>query len=165
MLGEHDTWHKLDTCVWKNPFPLAGYQDLHTIYPNLEAFFHTAYEDQEGRTNIVDQPSQADGRKSEPPIDNIQLRLIDVGMLLAKNDIDANVEDTLNTLKKIALLLKRPVDGELVLIGVEDDFAIPDHARYGKTLESHGVSLDFKIDETQMHDVVTKQMRGQGILQ
>lgn len=110
-----------------------------------------------GPTLLINQVKRM-AEQDEPRIDDIRLRLIDIGMLLAKNDVDSNVEEALNTLKKVAFLPKRLVDGELVLVGVEDDFAILDHARHGKTLESHGVALDFKIDEMQILDVMFQHL-------
>lgn len=158
VLGENGTWHTLGNCLWKSPFPLAGYQDLHTIYPDLKDFFTKRMKIKKVSPTMLISEVKQMAEQNEPRIDDIRHRLIEIGMILAKNDMDSDIERALNTLKEVDFLPKRLADGILMLVGVKDDFAILDHTRYGKALASHGIALDFNIDETQILDVMFQHL-------
>jgi hypothetical protein len=104
-LGEDNIWHKLDTCVWKSPFPLVDYQDLQNIYSDLEDFFTKRMKIKKVRPTLLINEVKQMAEQNEPRIDDIRLRLIDIGMMLHKNDFDTNIEEALNSLKKSLFFL------------------------------------------------------------
>lgn len=158
MLGQNGTWYNLDTCFWKSPFPLAGYVDLQTIYPDLEDFFTRKLRIKKVTlAMLINEVKKMAGQK-EPQVEAIRLRLIDTGMMFAKERLDSKVEGALDDLKKVKFLPKRLADGRSLLVGVEDDFAILDHVRYGNALSNHGVLLDFDVSETQILDVMFQHL-------
>jgi hypothetical protein len=154
VFGKDGTWHNLDTCLWGSPFPLTGYQDLQVIYPDLENFFTKKMKIKKVTSKMLISEVKRMAEQKEPQIEDIRLRLLETGMMLAKNSLEPDVERALNTLKEVKFLPKRLADGESILVGMKDDFAILDHARYGKALANYGVLLDFDVDETQILDVM-----------
>jgi hypothetical protein len=91
-LGEDNIWHKLDTCVWKSPFPLVDYQDLQNIYSDLEDFFTKRMKIKKVRPTLLINEVKQMAEQNEPRIDDIRLRLIDI-------------EEALNSLKKSLFFL------------------------------------------------------------
>ncbi|KAF2704317.1 hypothetical protein K504DRAFT_507325 [Pleomassaria siparia CBS 279.74] len=158
VLGENQVWYSLDTCLWKSPFPLTSYQDVSIIYPSLEDFFVKRMGIKQVSPTMLISEIEQMAQQDEPRIETIRLRLIETGMILAKSDVNSTIESALNTLKEVKFLPKRLADGASVLVGVKDDFFIVDHARYGRALASHGIALDFNVDETQMLDVMFQHL-------
>ena len=57
------------------------------------------------------------------------------------------MERALAALQEVAFLPKKLADGSSILVKITDEFAIPDHARYGNAFAGHDVLLDFRVDE------------------
>ncbi|KAF2654846.1 hypothetical protein K491DRAFT_599984 [Lophiostoma macrostomum CBS 122681] len=158
ILGNHGVWHKLETCLWRIPFPLSGYQDLQVIYPDLEDFFTKKLKVRKVTPTMLLNEIKRMAEQAQPRIEDIKHRLIETGMMLTKHDIAAGVETALQNLREARFLPKRLTDGNLTLVGVTDDFAILDHARFGNALADKGVLLDFSIEETQILDVMFRHL-------
>ena len=88
----------------------------------------------------------------------MRLRVIEIGMMLARMSIDSSIAQALDSLKEVKFLPKKSSDGTTTLVNATDDFAIADHQRYGNTLAGHGVLLDFQVDEVQILHVMFKHL-------
>lgn len=150
----NEAWHKLDTCYWSSPYPIAGYVDLQSTYPKHENFFTKRLGVKRVSLPMLIREVEKMAGQKYPKIADIQLRLVEVGRILAKNDFDQDTLEALESLRKVSFLPKRLTEGKRALVGIEDDFAIIDNPRYGKALADHGILLDFDIHETQMMHVM-----------
>lgn len=153
-MGNSQDWHTLHSCLWGTPFSLANFVDLSIIYPNLESFFVARLGVTNANPAMLVNEIRRMARGSEPRIDEIRLRLVDVGKMVAKSGIDESVRRALVALKEISFLPKKTADETLVLVGVNDDFGILDHKRYGEAFAEHSVLLDFTLEQTQILDKV-----------
>ncbi|ORY18241.1 hypothetical protein BCR34DRAFT_596464 [Clohesyomyces aquaticus] len=151
-------WHTLATCVWDPPFPLSGYQDLHSLYPDLEEFFTKRLKIKKVNLVMMIGEIKRMAEHPEPRIEEIRLRLIETGRIFAKSVVDSNVARALQNLEEVKFLPKRVTNNALILVGVRDEFTILDHPRYGKALASHGVMLHFTIEETQILHVLFRHL-------
>lgn len=154
VMGNSRDWHTLQSCLWRSPFSLANFVDLSTIYPNLESFFVTRLKVKNANPTMLLNEIWRMARESEPRIEEIRLRLIDVGKMVAKSGIDERVRRALERLKEIPFLPKKNADGNSVLVSVNDEFVILDHKRYGEAFAEYSVLLDFTLDQTQILDIV-----------
>lgn len=158
MLGEDGSWHTRHTCLWSSAFPLAGFQDLSNIYPELESFFVSRLDIKKASSGMLIEEVHRMAGKPQPQISDIRLRLIEIGMMLARSSIDSSVARALDSLKDVKFLPKKSSDGTSTLVNVTNDFAIADHRRYGDALAGHGVLLDFQVDEVQILHVVFQHL-------
>ncbi|KAH7070360.1 hypothetical protein BKA63DRAFT_605622 [Paraphoma chrysanthemicola] len=156
VFGENGCWHTLRTCLWRSPFGLEGFQDLSTIYPDLERFFVRKLGVKKASPSMLINEVKRMAEESEPRIGEIRTRLLEIGMMLNKTPVESSISRALDNLKEVKFLPKKQSQQPPVLVGVADDFAISDHARYGETLTSYDVLLDFQLHETQiMHTMFT----------
>jgi len=95
---------------------------------------------------------------SEPRIADMRQRLIDVGRMVAKSSIDEKLLNALDKLRMVKFLPKKAVDGGIALVGVDDDFAIMDHGRFGAAFADQHILLDFALEEVQILDTVFRHM-------
>ncbi|OAL53028.1 hypothetical protein IQ07DRAFT_585016 [Pyrenochaeta sp. DS3sAY3a] len=159
VLGENDTWHTLETCLWQTAFQLSGHQDLSRIFPTLEAFFVRQLRVKRATPSLLIKEIKRMATETQPRIPEIRERLVGVGMLLSKTSIDAAVETALDELKEVAFLPKKQADGASILVKVTDDFAIPDHPRYATALAGKDALLDFEWDEVSILQVIFRYLR------
>ncbi|KAH7082057.1 hypothetical protein FB567DRAFT_581505 [Paraphoma chrysanthemicola] len=156
VFGENGCWHTLRTCLWRSPFALSGFQDLSIIYPDLEQFFVRKLGVKKASPSMLINEVRLMAEESEPRIGEIRARLLEIGTMLNKSPIESRISRALDNLKEVKFLPKMQSEQPPILVGAADDFAISDHARYGETLMSHDVLLDFQIHETQiMHTMFT----------
>lgn len=153
------TWHTLKTCFWNSPFPIAGCIDLESIYPELEDFFIKKMRVKKATPAMLIAEVKKMAERKKPKIEDIRLRLIQIGTILARESSDLDVKKPLDDLRMIKFLPKKFADGTMSLVGVEDDFAILDHERYGKALTDHGILLDFDIYDTQILHAMFERLR------
>ncbi|KAF1842835.1 uncharacterized protein K460DRAFT_367777 [Cucurbitaria berberidis CBS 394.84] len=158
ILGEDGSWHTRHTCLWRSPFPLTGFQDLSNIYPELEDFFVRHLRIKKASPGMLIDEVKRMANEAHPRISEIHRRLVEIGMLLAKTGVESSVARALDALKEVEFLPKKLADGTLILVDVEDDFAISDHPRYGNALSGHGVLLDFRVDEVQILHAVFQHL-------
>jgi hypothetical protein len=95
---------------------------------------------------------------NDPKAKALRDRLIEIGIILAKGNLDEDVGKALQELQSVKFLPRRSVDGSLALVGVKDDFAILDHVRYGLALAGKGILLDFDISETQLLHLMIQKL-------
>jgi hypothetical protein len=88
--------------------------------------------------------------EAQPQISQIHVRLVNIGMMLARIEIDARIAKALDELKGIAFLPRKLADGSAELIKITAEYAIADHQRYGEALAGHDILLDFRTDEVQI---------------
>lgn len=150
MLGENGVWHPLSTCLWRSSFALAGFQDLSTIYGDLEDFFVRRLRVKKASPSMLINEVKRMAGESPPRIKDIRTRLIEIGMMLAKGTVDDSITRALASLKEVKFLPKQLSRGTAELVGVIDDFAISDHQRYRDALSGHDILLDFQVDEVQI---------------
>ncbi|KAF2875580.1 hypothetical protein BDV95DRAFT_278391 [Massariosphaeria phaeospora] len=150
--GDDGDWYTLDSCVWKTPFALSGYQDLSKTYPDLEKFFVERLKVKTASPSMLIRELKTLVMRHEPIIDEVRQRQVNIGLMLARGGTDSDVVAALDALKTIKFLPKKRKDGILELVGLDDDFAILDHERYGTALASYGVLLDFSLSESQIMD-------------
>lgn len=143
-------WHKLSTCLWSTPFPLAGFQDLSKIYPDLEDFFVRRLRVKKASTSMLINDVKRMSEQASPKIDDIRARLIEIGMMVSKGSMDGNIRKALDKLKDVKFLPKQEDATTNVLVGVMDTFAIPDHPRYCDAFVEHYVMLDFSVEEVHI---------------
>jgi hypothetical protein len=148
----------LSACLWRSPFALAGFQDLSTIYADLENFFVKRLRVKKASSSMLINEVKRMATATPPRIDDIRTRLIEIGMMLAKSSIDDSISKALTDLKEVKFLPKKVSGSTPVLVGVADDFAIPDHQRYANAFADHSVLLDFKIHEVQSLHVIFRHM-------
>lgn len=161
ILGTRNEWYGAEKCVWQSPFLLSGYFDVSTMYPQLEAFFV-------GRLKIKKvTPSMLVGeinkmvKKKTPKYDEIRKRLIEVGMVLAKSELDIATKDALQSLSNSKFLPKRLTNGSSELLGISAKYLIADHPRYRSALSGDGfvdMLLDFSVEEVQIMNVMFEHL-------
>jgi hypothetical protein len=158
ILSENGQWHSLNTCVWKSPNALQGFQDVSKIYYSLEDFFvRRLGVGIPSPSKLIDEVRKM-AEASEPQIAKLRSCLVDIGMMLAGGAIDQSVASSLDALKQTKFLPKRSVKGLSILVKVTDDFAIPDHLSYSQALAKRGILLDFDLHETQTLHSLFKYM-------
>ncbi|KAF1938515.1 hypothetical protein EJ02DRAFT_457780 [Clathrospora elynae] len=158
ILGTDNEWFSSKACLWKSPFSLSGYQELSILYPDLETFFTQRLKIKIVSPSMLIKEISQMTKNSEPDIENIRKRLIEVGMILAKGKIDSDVEDSLDELAQCKFLPQKFVDGSATLVDLDQDFAIPDHARFSDAFAEEDVLLDFTVEEVQIMDAMFQYM-------
>jgi hypothetical protein len=131
--------------LWKTTFAISGIQDLSIIYPSLEDFFIKRMLVKKATPSMLILEIKRMASQELPQISDIRKRLIEVGMLLARSKMDDNVSKALDALKEIKFS---------ALVGLADDFAIPDHQQYSEAFAGRSVLLDFKVAEVQILHVL-----------
>jgi hypothetical protein len=154
VLGENNTWHSLSTCLWRSTFALTGYQDLSTIYSSLEGFFVQRLRVKKASPSMLINEIKRMAEEGISRVADIRTCLIEIGIMLANIPIDNSILKALKSLKVTKFLPKKASGGTTVLVGVSEDFAIPDHQRYSNALADHNVLLDLQIHEVQILHVV-----------
>jgi hypothetical protein len=158
-MGADGRWHTLRSCLWNSPFSLAEYEDLASIYPDLKSFFVTQLRVKNADpAMLVNELARMAGH-TEPRTADIRQRLIEVGRIIAKGNIDDNLSAALERLRTTKFLPKQTSSGDIVLVGVEDDFAILDHERFGTAFHDEDVLLDFSLEDVQILDTVFRFMK------
>ncbi|UPX10550.1 uncharacterized protein EKO05_0001202 [Ascochyta rabiei] len=150
VLGENGAWHALGTCLWRSPFALADFQDLSTMYPNLETFFVRKLGVKKASPSMLINEVKRMAEEPQPRVQDIRARLVEIGTMLTKISVDDSVSRALENLKTVAFLPKKQSGRPSVLVGVTADFAISDHARYGEAFAAEDILLDFQIHEAQI---------------
>jgi len=158
ILGENDTWHSLETCLWNAPFPLIGYQDLATIYPTLENFFVKCLKLKKPDPSILINEVRRIASGDEPNVPEIKERLVGIGMLLTRGAIDDRIAHALDALRDVNFLPMLADDGMPLLLGVKDNFAITDHQRYAEAFGESRVLLDFAKEEVAIMHVMFRHL-------
>ncbi|KAH8704617.1 hypothetical protein GQ44DRAFT_819393 [Phaeosphaeriaceae sp. PMI808] len=159
VLGQNHTWHTLSSCLWKSPFPLDSFQDLSHLYNGLEDFFVKRLRVKKASPGMLINEVKRMAGEATPRVQEIRKRLVDIGMMLSKAPIDDGIEGALESLKEVKFLPKRVSEAQSVLVGIADDFAIPNHLRYAEAMAGQNVLLDFKVDEVQILHTVFQHMR------
>jgi hypothetical protein len=158
VLGERNVWHRSKRCLWRTPFPLAGYQDVASLYPGLEDFFVRRLGVTKTSPSMLISEIMRMAEEAQPHLSDIRTRLIEVGMLLTKSTIDAKAAKALDALKDVKFLPKKLANGTSVLVGVKDAFAISDHERYGTAFAGQNVLLDFEVPEAHILDTMFQHL-------
>jgi hypothetical protein len=140
--------------LWKTPFAISGIQDLSIIYPSLEDFFIKRMLVKKATPSMLILEIKRMASQELPQISDIRKRLIEVGTLLARSKMDDNVSKALDALKEIKFLPKKIDEDVSALVGLADDFAIPDHQQYSEASAGRSVLLDFKVAEVQILHVI-----------
>ncbi|KAI4933089.1 hypothetical protein J4E85_003492 [Alternaria conjuncta] len=154
ILGTNNTWHTLETCVWHSRFLLSGYEDLSSIYPQLETFFVKHLKVKKVTPTMVIKEISKMVRNKSPDYDSIRKRLVDVSRMLTTTKLDKATKDALSDLAASKFLPKRLANGGTVLLSRHDAYAIRDHTRYGSAFEEHDILLDFSVEEVQIMNVM-----------
>jgi hypothetical protein len=154
VLGADGQWHTLLSCLWNSPFSLAEYEDLSSIYPTLKSFFVTHLKVKNADPAILVDELSRMASDSAPRIADMRQRLIDVGRMVAKSSIDEKLKSALDKLRTVKFLPKKAVGGGIALVGVNDDFAILDHGRFGAAFADQHILLDFALEDVQILDTV-----------
>ncbi|KAJ8108745.1 hypothetical protein OPT61_g7958 [Boeremia exigua] len=158
ILGGDGTWHSLQTCYWNSPSPIAGYLDLQGLYPDLQDFFTKKMRVKRVSPALLIKEVKKMSEHSDPQKKAIRDRLVEIGVMLVQSGFDASTELALNELSKVKFLPKRLTSGGLELVGMEDDFVIFDHVRYGQAFDGHDILLDFDVDEVPLLDVIFRKL-------
>ncbi|KAH9866598.1 hypothetical protein J1614_008290 [Plenodomus biglobosus] len=159
VLGENGNWHALRTCLWKSPFALAGFQDLATMYPNLEKLFVRRLGVKKASPSMLINEVKRMAEESEPRVEDIRARLVEIGTMLTKIPINDSVSRALANLQTVAFLPKKQSGNPSMLVGVEAEFVISDHARYGEAFAVADVLLDFQIHEAQIMHTMFRHLK------
>ncbi|KAH6642718.1 hypothetical protein C7974DRAFT_469017 [Boeremia exigua] len=150
VLGENGNWHALRTCLWRSPFALDGFQDLSTMYPNLEALFVRRLGVKKASPSMLINEVKRMAEESEPRVEDIHARLVEIGMMLTKIPMDDSMSRALKNLQTVPFLPKKQSGSPSVLVGAKADFVISDHARYGEAFATEDILLDFQVHEAQI---------------
>jgi hypothetical protein len=154
VLGDNGMWYTLSNCLWGSPFALSGLQDLSAIYAEMESLFVRRLKVKRATLSMLIAEVKIMAEARQPHVENIKRRLIEIGKMLARSPMDGSVSKALSNLKEVKFLPKMSDDGTSVLVGAEEDFAIPDHQRYGDAFASSNALLDFRVYEIQsLHSV------------
>lgn len=145
-----EKWHTLATCYWTSPSPLEGHIDLQAIYPDLEDFFTKKLRVKKVSPVALIREIRKTAEQRHPKIEAFRSLLINTGRIIATGKIDADARKALEDLHQVKFLPKRLRDDSVVLVDTSEDFAVPDHVRYGKAFADHEILLDFDIHETQI---------------
>lgn len=159
MLGENGNWHALRTCLWGSPFALAGFQDLATMYPNLETLFVRRLGVKKASPSMLINEVKRMAEESEPRVEDIRARLVEIGAMLTKIPISDSVSRALENLQTVAFLPKKQSGSPSMLVGVKADLVISDHARYGEAFAAEDILLDFQIHEAQIMHTMFRHLK------
>ncbi|KAF2825039.1 hypothetical protein CC86DRAFT_420454 [Ophiobolus disseminans] len=129
VLGEHRIWHNVSTCL---------------------DFFVRRLGIKKASLSMLINEVKRMAEEAQPRIDEVRTRLISIGYLLTKHPMSAGTTKALDDLKEVKFLPKNAGENDHILVGVTDDFAIPDHQRYRHALLAHNVLLAFELDDVQM---------------
>ncbi|KAF2020387.1 hypothetical protein BU24DRAFT_487023 [Aaosphaeria arxii CBS 175.79] len=158
VLGEGGVWYTLHQCLWNSPYPLEGYLDLKLVYPKLRTFFTQRLRVKTATPELLINELRQMAETHPENIDEIKLRLIQIGRFFANSHTALNVEGPLSDLKKVAFLPQKLSDGKRILLKVDGDYAILDHERYGRALAMHDLLLEFDIEETQIMNMMFRNL-------
>ncbi|KAF2107406.1 hypothetical protein BDV96DRAFT_653752 [Lophiotrema nucula] len=151
-------WFSSTFCLWGSPFPLSGYVELSRDMPNLEQFFVKRLKVKTATPSMLVSEITKMAKDAEPRIEDMRQRLIEIGMMTAKNGIDSKLSQALDLLKELSFLPMKLDDGASTLLCLSDDFAILDHARYADAFASKNIFLDFTLDEVQILDTLFRHL-------
>jgi hypothetical protein len=84
--------------------------------------------------------------------------LIEIGTMIARSGVDDKLPKALEGLKKVKFLPLKVLGSRPALAGIDDDFAIPDHPRFGRAFQGHLVILDLSLDESQILDSLFRHL-------
>ncbi|KAF2804529.1 uncharacterized protein BDZ99DRAFT_451599 [Mytilinidion resinicola] len=89
---------------------------------------------------------------ARPPVELIRQALMKIGMTIATKGMDEKLRKALEHLRGAKFLPFKTSDNVLEYKGLEEDFAILDHTRFGSAFEGRSVLLDFSLKEWQVLD-------------
>ncbi|KAF2463270.1 uncharacterized protein BDR25DRAFT_320119 [Lindgomyces ingoldianus] len=156
LIFANGNWHTLSACLWESKFHLSGYHLLHHIYPELERFFVKHLKVKIGSPLLLIENFQRIAEKGHPNKNEIGRTLKQIGRIFLEPDLDETSLRALDKLKRVPFLPLADVDGKSKLVGINDEFAIPDHPRYAKAFEGHLVLLDFEVADVPALDSLFK---------
>lgn len=155
-MGKGREWYKLSSCVWNAPFELTGYVDISRIYPDLENFFLNRLKIKTASPAMLINELANMAKEDSPRIADIHRRIVEVGLIIAKSSHDESLDEAIKTLHEVDFLPKKDKKGNLILVGISDEFAILDHERFGAAFSDQSVLLDLSLEETQsLHTLFT----------
>ncbi|OCK75451.1 hypothetical protein K432DRAFT_429408 [Lepidopterella palustris CBS 459.81] len=144
-------WSAPSSCYWESPNPLVEYQGLNSLYPNLKSLFVEGLGVQiasadffvEELIKLVEEPS--------PWVQRIRGIILEIGLRITKTTVDERLADSLQALRKVKFFpIKSQGNASVLLKGLDDDFAIPNHDRFNKAFQGESILLDFSLRETQI---------------
>jgi hypothetical protein len=161
ILGTNNKWYKASDCVWQAPFVLSGCHDVSTTYPHLEEFFVGKLGIKKVTPGMLIGEINKMVNKKTPKYDEVRKRLIEVGMVLAKSDLDKEAKHALQSLSKAKFLPQRHANGSEALLGISAKYVIADHPRYHSAFSEDGIIdifLDFTVEEVQIMNVMFEHL-------
>ena len=97
-------------------------------------------------------------KEQAPPIERMRQMLIEIGTMIARGRVDEKLPKALEGLRKVKFLPIKVLGSLPTIAGIDDDFAIPDHPRFGRAFQGHLVMLDLSLDESHILDSLFRHL-------
>jgi hypothetical protein len=141
-----------------SPFPISEFEVIGTQYSDLERFFVKQLRVKTASVSMLVGQLTRLAKEQRPPVDRMRRMLIEIGTMMARGGVDDKLPKALEGLKKEKFLPIKALSGTPALAGIDDDFAIPDHPRFGKAFQGHLTILDLSLDESQILDSLFRHL-------
>ncbi|OCL08177.1 hypothetical protein AOQ84DRAFT_407370 [Glonium stellatum] len=151
-------WRTSSSCLWVSPPPTPGYEAIWRLYPSLGPFFVNGLRIKTASISMLVTELAKLVKEEFPPMKQVRELVMQMGMLISLHGFDANVGEAMKDLQKLKFLPMKLPNNSLVLKGIDDDFAILDHARFGNALKLRSVVLDFSLEESQALDALFRAL-------
>ena len=151
-------WFASSSCLWASPFSISEFKVIGTLYPDLERFFVKELHVKTASVSMLVRELTSLAKKQHPPVGKMRQMLIDIGTTVARNGVDDKLSKALEGLKKVQFLSIKALSNTSAFAGIDDDFVIPDHARFETAFQGHLPVLDLSLDESQILDSLFRHL-------
>jgi hypothetical protein len=151
-------WCASSSCLWASPFSISEFEVIGTQYPDLERFFVKQLRVKTASISMLVGQLTRLAKEQRPPVERMRQMLIEIGTMIARSGVDDKLPKALEGLKKVKFLPIKVLSSTPALAGIDDDFAIPDHPRFGRAFQGHLAILDLSLDESQILDSLFRHL-------
>jgi hypothetical protein len=129
-----------------------------SLYSDLEGFFVKKLGVKTASASLLVTQLTRLAKEQHPQVEKMRQMLVKIGMMIAKSRVDDKLSKALEGLQKVKFLPIKVHGDVSALKGIDDDFAILDHARFGSAFEGHSILLDFSLEESQILDSLFRHL-------
>ncbi|KAF2738695.1 hypothetical protein EJ04DRAFT_549620 [Polyplosphaeria fusca] len=149
LIFANGDWRSLNDCIWKSEYELSGYQILDAIYPDLEQLFVGLLDVKIASPSLLAKDLIRLAKNSVPDTARIRTRLLQVGEVLGKCEINEELRQVLHKLQEEKILPISSTDEAAPLRSILDESYIPDHERYRSDIGAQCPMLDLSFSEVK----------------
>jgi hypothetical protein len=151
-------WCASSSCLWASPFSISEYEVIGSLYSDLEQFFVKQLRVKTASASMLVIQLTRLAKEQQPRIERMRKILIEIGTMIARGGVDDKLLKTLEDLQKVKFLPIKVRGNMPALVSIDDDFAIPDHPRFGGAFQGHSVILDLSPDESHILDSLFRHL-------